>query len=61
MSKEYFIRAHEQLIEKYLEAHPDADWSEAYEKTQDNIQERLEDNIAAMADAAKEKMKYGNS
>lgn len=59
MSKEYFIRAHEQLIEEYLNEHPDADWSEAYEKTQDKIQDRMVDNIAAIADAAKERRKYG--
>ena len=33
MSKEAFIHAHEELIAEYQELHPEADWTESYEKT----------------------------
>jgi hypothetical protein len=59
VSKELFIAAHEQLIEAYLNDHPDADWSEAYEKTSDATYERYRDNIADMADAARLRAKEG--
>jgi hypothetical protein len=35
MSKELFMKAHEELIEEYMAEHPEADWSEAYERTSD--------------------------
>jgi Mn-dependent DtxR family transcriptional regulator len=59
MSKEMWIAEHERLIEEYLNDHPDADWSEAYERTADSVDERLRDRIAAMADDAKMRAKYG--
>lgn len=40
MSKELFIAAHEQLIEEYLERHPDATDAEAYEATADKADDR---------------------
>lgn len=55
MSKELFIAAHEQLIEEYLNEHPDADWSEAYERTGDAAHNRMCENIASMIDAAKDR------
>ena len=56
--KELFINAHEELIEEYLQAHPEADWSEAYEKTADSAYERYKDKFAAMCDEAKDRRKY---
>lgn len=59
MGKEMFIAAHEQLIEEYLNEHPDADWGEAYEKTGDLAGERMRDNFADMIDTARLRAKEG--
>jgi hypothetical protein len=50
MSKELFIAAHEELIERYLERHPNATEAEAYEKTADGAWGHMTDKIADMAD-----------
>lgn len=50
MSKELFIEAHEQLIEEYLEKHPEATWHEAYEKTADAATDRMADNLGDRMD-----------
>ena len=57
MSKELFIAAHEELVEQYLLGHPDADWSEAYEKTADAANDRYRDKLADMVDAARQRAK----
>lgn len=57
MSKELFITAHEELIEQYLNDHPDADWSEAYEKTADSAYGRYRDKFADRADEVKQRLK----
>ena len=60
MSKELFIAAHEELdrtIEQYLADHPNADWSEAYEKTAAGVFDRYCDKFADMIDAAKQRAK----
>lgn len=57
MSKEHFIAAHEQLIEAYLERHPDATDAEAYDKTADRAYDRMVDNLADMADHLKDRAK----
>lgn len=59
MSRELFIDAHEQLVEEYLENHPDADWNEAYEKTADMAHGRLRENLADRADYLRMKHKEG--
>jgi hypothetical protein len=59
MSKELFIAAHEELIEEYLNDHPDADWCEAYDKTGDVAGERYRDKFADMVDAARLRAKEG--
>jgi hypothetical protein len=41
MSKELFMAAHEQLIDEYLDEHPDADWGEAYERTADRAHDKM--------------------
>lgn len=53
-NKEHFMAAHEQLVEEYLDAHPDADWTEAYEKTKDLVFDRMRDNFADRIDGAKD-------
>lgn len=53
MSKEMFIVAHEQLIEEYLEEHPDATWSEAYQVCGEKAYEKMRDMYADAADALK--------
>ena len=50
MSKELYMAAHEELIGKYLEDHPNADESEAYEKTADAAYGHMTDKLADMAD-----------
>ena len=57
MSKELWIAAHEQLIEEYMDAHPNASWQEASDATADFAQDRVIDRIAAMADSLKERAK----
>jgi hypothetical protein len=55
VSKELFMAAHEELVEEYLEAHPDADWSEAYEKTSDSAYNRMGDKYAHAIDAERDR------
>jgi len=57
MSKELWIEAHEQLIEEYLEKHPDASWAEASKAVEDKTQDRFADNFASMIDAARQRAK----
>lgn len=59
MSKELYMAAHEELMERYLEEHPDADWSEAYERTADGAYDRMRDNLAAKADYLRMRAKEG--
>jgi len=58
MSKELFIVAHEELIEKYLEQHPEATEAEAYDKTADGAYDRMTDKLADMADRLRDRAKY---
>lgn len=55
--KELYIDAHEALIAEYLDEHPDADETEAYEATADQAYDRMTDRLADMADAAHDRMK----
>lgn len=57
--KKLFIAAHEELVEQYLLDHPEADWSEAYEKTADATYDRYRDKFADMVDAARQRAKDG--
>jgi hypothetical protein len=50
VSKEHFIAAHEQLIEEYLERHPEATEAQAYDRTADAAYDRMRDNLADLAD-----------
>jgi hypothetical protein len=58
MSKELWIAEHEKLVEEYMDEHPEADWSEAYERTADKVDARLADRIADMIDEARDRRKY---
>ena len=55
--KEWFIRAHEELIEEYLLEHPEATEAEAYEKTADKANDRMAYNMADLADRVKDEYK----
>lgn len=55
--KELFIQAHEELIEQYLEKHPNADWGEAYDKTADAAYSRMTDKYTDMVDQVRQRMK----
>jgi hypothetical protein len=59
MSKELYMAAHMELCEKYLEENPGADWFEAYSRTADYAHDRARELFAAMIDAARERLKYG--
>ncbi len=43
--KELWMAAHEQLIEEYLEEHPDATNEEAVEATVDGSEDRMHDML----------------
>ncbi len=51
------MAAHERLVERYLEDHPDADWSEAYEATVDGAYDESREMMADMIDGAKMRAK----
>jgi hypothetical protein len=57
IGKEMFLRAHERLVEEYQDRHPEADWSEAYEKTTPNVMARVESDMADLADSLKDQAK----
>lgn len=57
--KELFIEAHEELIEEYLEKHPEATEAEAYDKTADAACSRMSDKYANMIDRARDLRKEG--
>lgn len=62
MSKEMWIAAFDQLMEEYLENHPDATFDEAYKHVGDNykaVDQRLADNLADMIDYERLKRKEG--
>jgi hypothetical protein len=55
--KELFIQAHEQLIAEFMEQHPGADESVAYEATADGAYERMRENMANRIDEARMRAK----
>lgn len=52
--KEFYIKAHEELIEKYLEKNPNATWDEAYKITADFAYDKMVDDLADMSDRLKD-------
>ena len=59
MSKELFIAAHEEEIEEYLAAHPNATWEQAYYHTADAAYIRMTDKLADVGDAMRQRAKEG--
>lgn len=57
--KELFIAAHEELIERYLERHPEATEAQAYEATADRAYDRMTDNLADRADYLRKAVREG--
>jgi hypothetical protein len=58
--KEIWIAAHEELIEEYLNEHPDATHTEAYHATADHVDDHYKNNLGDMIDAARMRAKYGH-
>ena len=50
--KELWIKAHDELIGEYLDAHPDATEREAERATEDAAYTRMQDKYADMIDRA---------
>ncbi len=59
MSKEIWIEAFDELIEKYLEEHEDATDEEAQAYAEKQIDQVYADNIGDMIDAARDRATYG--
>lgn len=59
MDKEILIRAHEELVEQYLESHPSATWDQAYERTACRAHERARDYFMEAIDEARMRVKDG--
>lgn len=57
MSKELFMAAHEELIERYLEQHPGASWNKAYEATADGAYEHMRESLADRIDTLRQREK----
>ncbi len=55
--KEHFMEAHEELIQEYLEKHPNATDAEAYDATADGAWDHMRDRMADRADLVRMKMK----
>ena len=51
------MEAHEELVGKYLEEHPEATEAEAYDKTADAAYDRMVDKYADMIDQARQRKK----
>ena len=59
MSKDWYIAAHEREVAEYLDRHPNASWSDAYERTADRAWDRMRDEMADAADFARMRKKEG--
>jgi len=57
MSKELYIAAHEELIEEYMEEHPSATWSQAYEATADGAWQKAVSKLADAIDHRRMRLK----
>ena len=55
--KEAWIDAHEQLIGEYMDRHPEADESKVYDAMAEFAGDRARDNLADLADVAKDRAK----
>lgn len=59
MSKQAWIEAHYQLVQEYMDEHPNADESAVYDRMADLAQDRARDNLADRIDAARDRAKHG--
>lgn len=57
MSKELWIAAHEREVAEYMDRHPNADWTTAYERTVDRVDDRMREDMADRIDQARQRMK----
>lgn len=57
MTKEIWIAAHEELIEEYLDANPDATEAEAVEATVDKVDDRYANSMGDIIDRARDQMR----
>jgi len=48
--RELYMQAHEELMELYLERHPEATEAEAYDKCADGAYDRMRDRLCDHAD-----------
>lgn len=53
--KELYIQSHEELVNEYLEDHPNASWSQAYEATGDDAFIRARSKLESMMDMMEER------
>lgn len=58
MSKELYMKAHEELIEAAMAADPTLTWDQAYTLTAAGAYDRMVDKLANAADEAKDRAKY---
>ena len=59
MSKDWFIEAHEREVAQYMDRHPNASWSDAYDRTADSAYDRMRDEMADAADMIRMRAKEG--
>jgi hypothetical protein len=59
MSKELFMDAHEELIEEYMELHPEVSEAVAYDRTADFAHDRMTDKLYDHADHLNDVRKGG--
>ena len=59
MGKDAWIAAHEELIEEFLESHPDIGYDAAYDLTGHFVDDRLADHFASQLDHARMMSKEG--
>jgi hypothetical protein len=59
MSKEWFIEAHEREVADYMDRHPNASWTQAYDRTADRAFDRMRDEMADAADMHRQRVKDG--
>ena len=58
MSKDLFMAAHDELVEEYMNDHPDATFEQAYNAVEHLIDDRYRDKLADIGDAARDRAKY---
>ena len=55
--KELYIAAHEELVDEYMDKHPEADEALVYDMLADKANDRMIDRYADMIDAARNRAK----